>query len=68
MVENTPTPVLPVAIQGLWGSMFSRKNKIRFPRLKWSSLNIVVGDLVQPEDVSAKDLENKVKTLRGNKK
>ena len=68
MVKETPTPVLPVAIQGLWGSMFSRKNKIRFPRLKWSSLNIVVGDLVKPEDVSAKDLENKVKALRGDKK
>ncbi len=67
MVKETPTPVLPVAIQGLWGSMFSRKNKIRFPRLKWSSLNVVVGDLVKPEDVSAKDLENKVKNLRGDK-
>lgn len=65
MVAETPTPVLPVAIQGLWGSMFSRKNKIRFPRLKWSSLNIVVGDLVQPENVKAKDLEEKVKTLKG---
>mgnify|MGYP000218128804 CR=1 FL=1 len=67
MVQETPIPVLPVAIQGLWGSMFSRKNKIRLPRLKWSSLNVVVGDLVKPEDVSAKDLENKVKNLRGDK-
>ena len=68
MVKETPTPVLPVAIQGLWGSMFSRKNKIRFPRLKWSSLNVVVGEMVQPENVSAKDLEHKVKALYGNTK
>jgi 1-acyl-sn-glycerol-3-phosphate acyltransferase len=67
IINETPAPVLPVAIQGLWGSMFSRKNKIRFPRLKWSSLNIVVGELIKPENVKAKDLEDKVKILKGNK-
>ncbi len=68
IISETPVPVLPIAIQGLWGSMFSRKNKVRIPRLTWSKLNVNVGELLQPEDVTAAKLEEEVKKLRGDKK
>lgn len=68
IISETPVPVLPTAIQGLWGSMFSRKNKVRFPRLTWSKLNVNVGELLQPEEITAAKLEKEVKKLRGDKK
>lgn len=67
IVKDTPVPVLPCAITGLWGSLFSRKHKIRYPRPKWSKVEITVGDLVKPEQVKAEDLFQTISMLKKDK-
>lgn len=63
ILSRNPVPVIPMAINGLWGSMFSRKNKIRLPRLGWSRLTVTGEDAIQPEDFTLKELEHSVKKL-----
>lgn len=67
IVKETPVPVLPCAISGLWGSLFSRKHKIKYPRPKWSKVEITVGDIIQPNDVSAQGLYNTITELKKDK-
>ncbi len=71
MVERTPVPVVPVALQGLWGSFFSNCGGpalTHAPRLRWSKLGLVVGEPVAPEDVRAEDLRARVLALRGDRR
>lgn len=68
IIERTPAPVVPIALQGLWGSFFSHKDGRAFttlPRRFWSRVKIVVGEIVQPTAVSAPDLQRRVLALRG---
>lgn len=70
IVKRVPVPVIPVALQGLWGSVFSRRYKgfIRLiPKRLWLKVGIVFGEPVPPEQVSANLLKDYVKELRGNK-
>jgi len=67
MVERSPVPVVPVALQGLWGSFFSNDGgppMTHRPRLHWARIGLRVGDPVPPESVSAADLHQRVLTLR----
>ena len=60
-----------MALQGLWGSVFSRYQSNIFKRLFKgikSSIGLVVGEVVSAKDVSAVLLEQKVKHLRGAEK
>ena len=69
MVEETPVPVIPIALRGLWGSFFSREGKGAFrrgPGRFWSRVDIVAGDTVAAEAVEANDLRERVLALRGN--
>lgn len=69
MVEETPVPVIPVALRGLWGSFFSREGKGAFrrgPGRFWSRVDIVVGETVAAEAVEADNLRERVLALRGN--
>ncbi|MBI2397223.1 MAG: MFS transporter [Xanthomonadales bacterium] len=65
-----PVPVVPIALRGLWGSLFSRKDsalgRARLPRRFWSRIALVVADPVPPEQASAAALETKVRELRGD--
>jgi 1-acyl-sn-glycerol-3-phosphate acyltransferase len=66
IVRNTPVPVIPMALQGLWGSFFSHaggvfKNPSRF----WSKVQLVAGAPVAAEQVSADGLQDRVAQLRG---
>lgn len=67
IVKETPVPVLPCAITGLWGSLFSRKHKIRYPRPKWSKVEIIVGDLVQSDNVKSELLFETITKLKSGK-
>ncbi len=64
-----PVPVVPLALRGLWGSIFSRKdswlNRARLPRRFRSKIELVAGPAVPPEQASAAMLEAKVRELRG---
>ncbi|MEM7077284.1 MAG: MFS transporter [Pseudomonadota bacterium] len=66
IVEETPVPVVPLALQGLWGSYFSYAGGVfRNPSRFWSRVKIVAGKLLRPEQVSAQRLQEEVTALRG---
>jgi 1-acyl-sn-glycerol-3-phosphate acyltransferase len=66
IIRETPVPVVPMALEGLWGSMFSRmpaaekkeqKRGLRFP------LKLTIGEPIPAEAVTAATLEARVRTL-----
>ena len=70
ILDETPVPVIPMALRGLWGSFFSHKDRpalTQLPKRFWSKIDMVVGDTVQPEDASPGYLKEKVAELRGDK-
>lgn len=69
ILARTPVPVLPVAIRGLWGSLFSRHEvKIyrRRPRKLWARVEVESGSWVQAEQASAQGLQAEVARLRAD--
>ncbi|MBY5945328.1 MFS transporter [Photobacterium rosenbergii] len=69
IIKRSPVPVVPVAIQGLWGSFFSREGGralLKIPKRFWSKVTIVAGEPVQPEDTNSSHLREEVLTLRGD--
>ena len=70
ILARRQVPVVPLAIRGLWGSIFSRRNsapgRMRLPRRFRSHLVVAVGEPVAPGDASASMLEQRVKVLRGS--
>lgn len=68
IVDETPVPVIPMALRGLWGSFFSREGKGAFrrgPGRFWSRVDIVVGESLAPEAVESDDVRERVLALRG---
>jgi hypothetical protein len=66
IVRETPVPVVPMALTGLWGSMFSRKHKergLRLPRRFRSRLRLVIAEPVPAAQVSASALQARVREL-----
>lgn len=67
ILEETPVPVVPMAIQGLWGSYFSHHGKGLFTSGKrfWSKVHILADEPVPPTEANAEFLQDKVQCLRG---
>jgi 1-acyl-sn-glycerol-3-phosphate acyltransferase len=66
IVAETPVPVLPMALQGLWGSFFSHSGGVfRRPNRPWRRVQVCVGEAVAPERVEAAALQRAVSALRG---
>lgn len=68
IIEQDPVPVIPMALKGLWGSVFSHKGSkalSRLPRRFWSRVELVASDAIPPQEVSALDLQHRVAQLRG---
>ncbi|MBY8947886.1 MFS transporter [Pseudomonas sp. SH10-3B] len=66
ILEETPVPVIPMALQGLWGSFFSRDpNKGLFHRI-WSRVVLVAGEPVAVEAATPAQLQAVVGVLRGS--
>ncbi|MBC6626332.1 MFS transporter [Pseudomonas sp.] len=66
ILEETPVPVIPMALQGLWGSFFSRDpNKGLFHRI-WSRVVLVAGEPVAVEAATPEQLHSVVGGLRGS--
>ena len=66
ILEETPVPVIPMALQGLWGSFFSRDpNKGLFHRV-WSRVVLVAGEPVTVEAATPAQLQERVGVLRGS--
>lgn len=69
MVKRDPVPVYPIALNGLWGSVFSRKYlRARFrwlPRsLRRRDIRAICGEPIQPEDVHINRLQEIVLKLK----
>ena len=69
ILARTPVPVVPIALQGLWGSFFSRKGGPAmtkpFRRGLLSRIGLVVGEIVQPAAATPAALQDIVAGLRG---
>ena len=66
ILEETPVPVVPVALQGLWGSFFSFKEGFfRNTGRIWSRVQVIAGDPIAPARATAAALREKVSALRG---
>ena len=70
IVARTPVPVIPLALRGLWGSVFSRHDgrlkRMRMPRRFWSKIALIAGAAVPAQQATASVLEASVRDLRGD--
>ncbi len=66
IIATTPVPVVPMALRGLWGSWFSPKHGLFSGRMRpFSKVEVAAATPVAAEHVSASDLRERVKALRG---
>ncbi|MGZ5819024.1 MAG: 1-acyl-sn-glycerol-3-phosphate acyltransferase, partial [Burkholderiaceae bacterium] len=71
IIERTPVPVVPLALQGLWGSLFTRHKAPGLRRLKrgiFASIGLRVGAIVPATEATPELLRAQVIALRGNHK
>jgi hypothetical protein len=70
ILAETPVPVVPMALRGLWGSFFSRKGGAAmtrpFRRGLLSRIGLAVAPPVAPELVTPERLQAQVLALRGD--
>ena len=71
ILARRAVPVVPVALKGMWASMFSKRNsklgQLRVPHRFRAHIEVEAGPAVPAAEVSAQVLEAKVKALRGNR-
>lgn len=70
ILARNPVPVVPMALQGLWGSTFSHKDGkalSKLPRRLRARVALVAGAPQAPESVTAEGLRDAVLTLRGTR-
>ena len=66
ILKDTPVPVIPISINGLWGSLFSRQGKRlwqRLPRKLWHRVVVNVGEEIAPEHADPALLHARVTEL-----
>lgn len=68
IIKRDAVPVVPLAIDGLWGSIFSRKpgrTLKHLPRRIWFFVDVIIDTPVPAQQVTALELEKKVRRLLG---
>jgi 1-acyl-sn-glycerol-3-phosphate acyltransferase len=68
ILEQQPVPVVPMALQNLWGSYFSRVEQGKamarpFRRGFWSRVGLRVGDAMPPKEVTPAALRSRIQSL-----
>ncbi|MGX5175077.1 MFS transporter [Aliikangiella sp. IMCC44653] len=66
IIKRTPVPVYPLALNGLWGSWFSRFNGKAMrglPRKFMAKISITAAQPIPPQEVTAERLQLEVKKL-----
>lgn len=69
IIKRDPVPIVPIALSGLWGSVFSRqyRGSLRrfFPR-RWLRGHVVVkcGDVIAPERAKVNELQDILMKLK----
>lgn len=69
ILKETPVPVVPLAISGLWRSMFSRREKSlwrRYPRRVWAKITLRAGAPVDATQATPEHMREHVLALRGS--
>jgi hypothetical protein len=70
ILAETPVPVVPMALRGLWGSFFSRKDGAAmtkpFRRGVLSRIGLAVAPPIAPELATPEGLQARVLALRGD--
>lgn len=70
ILARRPVPVVPMALRGLWGSVWSRRDsamgRSRLPRRFRARVELVVDVPILPEQATAPALEMRVRELRGD--
>ena len=67
IIARSPVPVLPMCLDGLWGSLFSRiKGKKPLGKL-WSRITLRIGTILSPEEVTADRIDHEVRELLGTR-
>src|SRR5262249_49668663 len=69
ILEKTPVPVVPMALRGLWGSFFSRKDGAAMSKpsrfVPFRRIGLAVGEAVAPAAATPDALQANVAALRG---
>ena len=71
ILEERPVPVIPMALKGLWGSLFSfegGKPFFKAPRKLWARIEIAVSEALAPQRVTPERLRAVVAELRGTER
>jgi 1-acyl-sn-glycerol-3-phosphate acyltransferase len=70
ILARRPVPVVPMALRGLWGSVWSRRDSMlhrsRLPRRFRARVALVVDASLAPAEASAAAVEARVQELRGD--
>ncbi|MGQ4661122.1 MFS transporter [Lysobacter sp. F6437] len=69
-LAGRPVPVVPMALRGMWASMWSRRDTrvglMRVPRRFRAHVEVVAGEAFKGAQMDAEVLESKVRALRGD--
>jgi hypothetical protein len=68
ILRDEPVPVLPMALRGLWGSLFSFEGGRAFaklPKKLFARIELAVGEPISPEAATPEHLHEAVALLRG---
>ena len=70
IVERTPSPVVPMALKGMWGSFFSFQagkpmTRLRQGRLFRDHVELDIGPMIPAEQVSADELARRIAGMGG---
>lgn len=70
ILARRPVPVIPLALRGMWASMFSRRDsrlgRMRVPRRLRAHVDVVADAPLDGRTATAAMLEEKVRALRGD--
>ena len=67
ILDRTPVPVIPLALCGLWQSIFAcNRDKLRHAMKLFPRIAIAVGEPIDPAAVTPDGLYRAVRALRGN--
>ena len=71
ILARRPVPVVPMALTGLWNSMWSKRDsrlgRLRVPRRLFAAISVIASKPVPGETATAESLEAIVRELRGNR-
>jgi len=67
ILERTPVPVVPMALSGLWQSLFARnRDKLRHLGRLFPKIRLAVGEALEPSSATSDGLYAAVSHLRGD--